>query len=361
MYKFFHSWIIIKPLAIVNLFNYKSQYYGETYFPDLPHKSNFQIFKDQFKHILKYNCFEEYYYLYGLDIKDLRNVDDYLDYPLFMQRRDYLNTHPWKLNYSYIGILRDKFYFSLFMEKWGFPIPKSFGLIKEDKLYLSELQKDVPLEQIVNYDCNLIGKPLDGIGGIGIFLLEIALGKIYYNKKEISLEELKLVLGKKRFFLQDQIMDQHPSIRSLYPKAINTLRITTVRNLHSGEINIMGRMFLMGARDAIVSNWHYGGIIINVDPQGTFDKYGFSLYEKRITKHPETGVFFEGFKVPFFEQALKAAIKCHEMFYGVHSIGWDFAILPEGFVFIEGNDDWGMAAHQMVDKGYVQLFKENYY
>ena len=68
----------------------------------------------------------------------------------------------------------------------------------------------------------------------------------------------------------------------LYPNAINTVRITTVRDLNTGNIELMGCMLLMGARGAVVSNWHYGGVIINIEENGYLNKYGYSLYEKKI-------------------------------------------------------------------------------
>ena len=359
--RFLYGWLIVKPCAVWKLLHYKSQYYGETYYPELPSKSAFRIFLDQLKHIVQYNCFNEYYYLYGLDIRHFRKTNDYLDYNVFMQRRDYLNNHPWGENFSYTGILHDKFYFSVFMEQMGFKVPKTAALIKNGQLFMFKCHGVVDWDFLLDDDKELIGKPLKGIGGIGIFHLKVRDKILYCNGQKCSLDEFKKKIGTDYFLLQEYIKEQHSIVHRLYPKCINTLRITTVRNLKTDKIEVLGRMFLMGARDSIVSNWHYGGVIINVDKHGVLDKYGFSLYEKRILKHPDTGIAFEGIKLPYFEEALEAAISCHGMFYGIHSIGWDFAILPNGILFIEGNDDWGMAAHQMVDKGLAKLFKEKFY
>lgn len=359
--RFCYSWLITKPRAVLCLLHYKSKYYGETYYPELQSKSKLQIFIDQLNHIIHYNYFNEYYYLYGLDVKKFRSEKDYLDYGVFMQRRDYLNNHPWGENFSYTGILHDKFYFSLFMKEMGFEIPETVALIRDGQLFLFETHSVIDWNTFLESERDLIGKPLRGIGGVGIFHVEIKAGILYYNEEKCSLSEFKKKVGVDYFLLQERIKEQHPIIQKLYPKCINTLRITTVRNLKTDKIEVLGRMFLMGARNSIVSNWHYGGVIINVDETGTFDKYGFSLYEKRILKHPDTGVVFEGLKIPYFEKAIEAAVNCHKLFYGIHSVGWDFAILPNGILFIEGNDDWGMAAHQMVDKGLVKVFKENFY
>lgn len=350
------------PFSVYNLLKYKSRYYGTTYYPERKSKSSYRIFLDQLNHIFRFGRFEEYYYLYGLDVENFHDIKDYLDYDVYMKRRDYLNSHPWGKSFSYTGILRDKFYFSVFMEKMGFNVPKTFGLIFNRKLFLSSSSSVVEIEELIHQNnIDLMGKPLNGIGGIGIFSLAIKNSCLYYNNELITLNDLLDKLGNDYFFLQERIPCQHPDIDKLYPESINTLRITTVRNLKTGEIKVLGRMFLMGARGSHVSNWHYGGVIINVDEKGCFDEYGYSLYEKRILKHPDTGAVFKSFKVPYFEDAVKAAIACHTMLYGIHSVGWDFAILPDGILFIEGNDDWGMAAHQMVDCGLQHFFEENFY
>ena len=361
IHQFLYHWLVMVPHSLHRFFRYKSKYYGVSYYPEKTSKSPLRIKLEQLKHICKYGRFEEYYYLYGLDVKDFRDPNDYLDYGVYMKRRDYLNSHPWGQDFSYVGILRDKFYFSLFMERMGFEVPKSFGLIFNKQLFLSAASCVVDIKNIVDSDADLIGKPLNGIGGIGIFSLRIKDGTIYYNDEKKTLAEFLSIVDNGYYFLQDRIVIQHPEVEKLYPKSINTLRITTVRNLQTGKIKVLGCMFLMGARNSHVSNWHYGGVIINVDENGFFDDYGYSLYEKRILQHPDTGVVFKSFKVPFFKEAVQKALACHSMFYGVHSIGWDFAILPDKILFIEGNDDWGMAAHQMVDRGLQKFFSENFY
>lgn len=349
------------PREVKRLKGYISQYYGKTYFPELEHKSEKEIFKEQKKYILKYGSMNEYFYLYGFDVKGLRNQEEYLDYREFMHRRDYLNNHPSNEVYSYTGVLRDKFYFAVFMEQLGFPVPHTVGLYENEKIFMFDSKCEEKLDYILRKNIDLMFKPLDGIGGVGIYSISVFDGKLFQGGKEIIIKDLKNTLGKGRFFIQERIKNQHSKVAGLYPKAVNTLRITTVRDLNTGNIELMGCMFLMGARDAEVSNWHYGGVIINVDDQGYLDRYGYSLYEGRITKHPDTEVVFAGFKVPFFDMAIQEAIRCHQLFYGVHSVGWDFAIVENGVLFIEGNDNWGMAAHQMVSGGLRGKFKKYYF
>jgi len=65
-----------------------------------------------------------------------------------------------------------------------------------------------------------------------------------------------------------------------------------------------------------------------------------------ITSHPNTGFVFEGFRVPHYTTAVRMAKELHGLLYGVHSIGWDVAISPEGPVFIEGNSQWSIEGFQ---------------
>ncbi len=353
------------PKAVVKLFRTPKLYDPkETYFPEYPTKSKFSILCDQIRYIAVNRNINEFYFLYGFDVKKkgFRNQKDYLDYSAFMRRRDYLNNHPNKREiYSYTGILRDKFFFSMFMDKMGFPIPKTIGIIDDNVLVLSDGNKDLPLSEMPGLDGHYICKPINGIGGVGILSLDIKDGRLYISGEETSYENFCELVSKDKFFVQERLLSQHPLMSSLYPKSINTLRITTVRDLKTGNIELMGCMLLMGAREAIVSNWHYGGVIIDVHTDGFLDKYGYSLYEKKITAHPETGVVFETFKVPYFEEAVALCKECHGNFYGIHSVGWDLAVMPDGLMFIEGNDNWGMAAHQMVSGGLMKKFRQYYF
>ncbi|MBD3179261.1 MAG: hypothetical protein GF417_06510, partial [Candidatus Latescibacteria bacterium] len=64
------------------------------------------------------------------------------------------------------------------------------------------------------------------------------------------------------------------------------------------------------------------------------------------TEHPDTGVVFADFRIPFLMDALDMVRQLHSFFYGVKSIGWDVAIAENGPVFIEGNDNWEMNCFQ---------------
>ena len=126
---------------------------------------------------------------------------------------------------------------------------------------------------------------------------------------------------------------------------------------------------MMGAHGTSRSNWHFGGVAINLKEDGTLDKYGFCKIDKKVLAHPDSKTVFEGYKIPYFNEAIEMAKNASSLFYGFASIGWDIAITENGPVIIEGNDDWGLVAHQMVEnRGYKEFYQnanvknhQNYY
>ena len=56
------------------------------------------------------------------------------------------------------------------------------------------------------------------------------------------------------------------------------------------------------------------------------------------TRHPETGTEFEGFKIPYFDEAVKMALEMAEdvkEHFGY--VGWDICISESGPCAVEGN------------------------
>ena len=218
---------------------------------------------------------------------------------------------------------------------------------------------DLGFDSFLERDYDVMFKPVDGACGIGIIHLRSMSGKLVVKGQEISIEYLKDKLGKGRYIIQQFINNQHEGISRLYPDACNTLRITVARE--GDGTRVLGRMCMLGAHGTDCSNWHFGGVSVNLKEDGTLDKYGYCKIDKKVTAHPDTGVTFEGYKIPYFEEAIALARKATECFYGFCSIGWDIALTEAGPTIIEGNDDWGIVAHQMVeDRGWRQNWEQSH-
>ena len=62
-----------------------------------------------------------------------------------------------------------------------------------------------------------------------------------------------------------------------------------------------------------------------------------------VFTHPKTGISFEGFRLPLWEQTCRLVKETAPKFLPVRTIGWDVAITPDGPRIVEGNIWWDQA------------------
>ena len=331
-----------------------------TYYSEKPLKSKLHIFADHlFYAFVQGNTVKDDYYAMGIDQKGKR-AKDYLAETVNTLALYAKNTArgltAMKWHYDMCAVLKDKWIFSQICKAYNLSTPHTFGLLNMGNVMSQEL-KD--LNSFLKRDFNVMFKPVDGACGIGIVHVRSIDGKLIVKGKEISVEQLKEMLGNGRYLIQQFVSNQHEGMIKLYPDACNTLRITVARD--GNETRVLGRMCMLGAHGTDCSNWHFGGVSVNIKEDGTLDKYGFCKIDKKVTAHPDTGVTFEGYKIPFFDEAVALAKRATECFYGFCSIGWDIAITTDGPIIIEGNDDWGIVAHQMVEnRGWLENWEQSH-
>lgn len=351
------------PKSLAKLFIRNKQYInsGLTYYPECEHKSYWSTLKDQLSFILQYGEVNADYYIYGLDVKGVEQNDFIPEFVnidnLLFQNRNYLLTENRNFGYfNYLCLVRDKCSFAIIMDSLKLPIPQTIGAIINKRFLPNHSHDLLELGAIRSSEGDMMIKPATGNSGNGILHIINRGGQLFYKGSAISETEFCNLLTDRVYLVQAYII-QHPAMKALCSSSVNTLRVT-VAQTHSGP-QVLGVMCLMGARNAEYSNWHYGGVCVNVNPDGTLGKYGFSFSDRRIIRHPDSGILFENYKIPFYEEIIDLSIKGLNMFYGLKTIGWDFAITEDGPVFVEGNDGWGLAAHQMVEnRGWAKLYKD---
>jgi hypothetical protein len=102
---------------------------------------------------------------------------------------------------------------------------------------------------------------------------------------------------------------------------------------------------------------------VSVDPvRGSLrgDGYFKPGYGGRAAQHPNSGVVFDGFQIPYFREAVELVSQLHRHLRGVHSIGWDVAITPTGPTIIEGNDDWEGGIPMVLERDFRERFLRMY-
>lgn len=340
---------------------------SRSYFQEAPRKSRPRICGELLWWWLRYREVNRYYYLYGLDRRGA-STRDLLPYRRFRALRNDRNFHAlgtsgyYNGSYNYICLLRDKHLFCTFANSLGLPVPKLRATLSPEGLQWAGETICRDLSALCEEgapELDLICKPVDGIMGANIFRMESGPGRLVLSGEDSTIEALRERIGA-RYILQDRVR-QHADLAALHPASVNTLRLVTY--LEEGETSLFSASLRVGAGGSSTDNWSAGGILLAVDPNcgcvigDGFMKPAFGL---RVSEHPDSGIVFDGYQVPLYDQALQAASAFHRQLPGVHSIGWDIAITQDGPMILEANDDWDGAIPMAMESGFKSRFLDKY-
>ncbi len=159
------------------------------------------------------------------------------------------------------------------------------------------------------------------------------------------------------FDLVETYIEQHPSLMSLSPSAVNTVRIIT-QIRESGAYEILGCRLRISVNSE-VDNLAAGNLAAPIDTEtGIVDGPGVyaDMTREPESIHPTSGQAIVGFQVPFWSDTLAMVREASLLDTQNRSIGWDIAITEEGPGLIEGNHDWCKLVWQLpVNRGLKHL------
>lgn len=157
--------------------------------------------------------------------------------------------------------------------------------------------------------------------------------------------------------LVEEVIIQDKEMSSLYPKAVNDIRVVTLNH------EIVATYLRIGNGDAVVDNFNHGGLLVPISDDGTIKMPAVNKNNEIFEKHPVTNKDIIGFKIPYWQEVLKlvkdASYVCNEVLY----VGWDIGISTKGPVIIEGNpypghDIFSMPIHTPDGIGIYPKLKE---
>ena len=166
-------------------------------------------------------------------------------------------------------------------------------------------------------------------GGLGVMKVELE-GK--------DLKALYDDLVEKKLFLAEEAITQHQEMNKLCARSVNTIRIVTLLS-DKGNANFVYALIRVGSGKNDVDNVTSGGMYTLLSADGVVTHPMFC--DKTVsyyTEHPNNGFAFIGFKVPYFDEALKLCKKAAKVEPRMRYVGWDVAITPTGPVLVEGNN-----------------------
>jgi hypothetical protein len=133
----------------------------------------------------------------------------------------------------------------------------------------------------------------------------------------------------------------HPLLRAFHPVTLPTVRVVTC--LSDDDVWVPRAVLKLPVGRAGVDNFHAGGIACPVDPEtgivaAGIPKSGFDW----LSVHPESGVRFEGIRLPFWAETIATVKRAAPLFGDLKCLGWDLAITESGPLLIEANYEWGV-------------------
>lgn len=85
---------------------------------------------------------------------------------------------------------------------------------------------------------------------------------------------------------------------------------------------------------------------------GRLRKYGSYYYEyHHDTNHPVSGVKYEGYQIPCWNEITRMVVDLHQYFRGFLVLGWDIALTENGPVVVEINSSPCSKMAQMANGG----------
>jgi hypothetical protein len=193
---------------------------------------------------------------------------------------------------------------------------------------------------------DLFVKPISGAGGRGAARWLHRDDGTFESQDGEVLSEARLIerieqRSQAESLVLRKCVSNHPDLRELGAGALSTLRVVSCID-ERGGIEVTHAVLRMSiATDAIVDNFHAGGIAAKVDLDsgilGRATNMGVGRDAGWWESHPITGARILGRAVPAWQEVLALARRAHATFPDQVAIGWDIAVLPDGPALVEGN------------------------
>ena len=166
------------------------------------------------------------------------------------------------------------------------------------------------------------------------------------GKDKKALFESLIKMGKQ---ILEELVVQSPEMAKFNPTSVNTVRCPTFRTVRG--IELAPCRFRIGQGGSFVDNAGSGGILAGIDPKtGIVFTSGRDEYCNEYITHPQTGLRFEGFQVPKWEELIAVVTEMHELFPNMGYISWDMALTDKGWVLIEANGSGQFIGTQIVEQ-----------
>lgn len=146
-------------------------------------------------------------------------------------------------------------------------------------------------------------------------------------------------------------ISQSLELSTLNSTSVNTIRMMTLLN-SDGTVKLCSSCLRMGVDGAKVDNASSGGIVAGIDERGRLKKYAYKPTGERFIKHPTSGVIFEGFQIPNFENVKGFVMNLAPSYPYFRLISWDITLNQDNEpILVEANLSSGELDFHQLNNG----------
>lgn len=321
-------------------------------------KSINQVMIDMKTLIWKHNCKWKFIIQEYFD-EGLHRIDHPLEeYVLLMEWNRLRDVFDYTLYPEIVQKINNKIEYKKILQQHEYPVSSVLGMLKicDEKIVLEKTDGTFQsLTEVVNKTGGIFVKPDNMLQGKGCAKIQPTMHQDKYllNNKEADEATIiknifhdnvshtsQTVSKTNNALLTELLVENHPDIGAFHPASLNTLRIIIMRT-PGGGVELNRAVMRFGAHGSSVDNLYAGGIGVPVDiKNGCLVAWGHALAADTppYDRHPDTGILFEGFKIPYWKESLEMVLDIRKkLFPEVFNIGFDVAITPHGPVMIEAN------------------------
>lgn len=213
------------------------------------------------------------------------------------------------------------------------------------KLYNFLYNKEAPKDLII--------KRANGAYSEGLISLKVKSDGLFDNfnrpYKDFEIYNHCLVENPNKAFIVQERLKPHPGLRPLMPGiALGCIRVVTYFSDSGATVLFVFIKIPVG--DNVTDAFQHGAtgnLLAYLDlATGKLGKAWGKRGRQDIhcltefTAHPTTGVMFQGFQIPQWDDVLRLAKRGAEAFPELRLIGWDMALCENGIFLMEGNNLW---------------------
>lgn len=192
-------------------------------------------------------------------------------------------------------------------------------------------------------------KPIGNGKGHGVHRIDSVEEEFLVDGQPASEAVLRQLLGATDDWFLNGFVEQCRELADIYDKTSNTIRLITLRDPGTGEVQVFFAVLRLGTSSTVpVDNGSRGGLVAKIDLKTGVTSEARSLWSTdTYAAHPDSGASIEGFEIPGWEALKRQMVELAERFPYLQFVAWDILLADDGPWIIEANTSSGVNIIQL--------------